>query len=108
MYIVYTIYYSIHNILDLCDDRRKLKALTKVKPVKPELKDKYRQINIRIRNLMKEEKETWIQSQCTSINEDMAKGRVNKKAYQILKILTKTTRRKTMIILVIISPSLKI
>ena len=27
-----------HNILDLCDDRRKLKALTKVKPVKPELK----------------------------------------------------------------------
>ena len=29
-----------HNILDLCDDRRKLKALTKVKPVKPELKDK--------------------------------------------------------------------
>ena len=88
-----------HNILDLCDDRRKLKALTKVKPVKPELKDKYRQINIRIRNLMKEAKETWIQSQCTSINVDMAKGRVNKKAYQTLKILTKTTRRKTMIIL---------
>ena len=29
----------------------------------------------------------------------MAKGRVNKKAYQTLKILTKTTRRKTMIIL---------
>ena len=92
-----------HNILDLCDDRRKLKALTKVKPVKPELKDKYRQINIRIRNLMKEAKETWIQSICrvtsTSINEEMAKGRANKKAYQTLKILTKTTIRKTMIIL---------
>ena len=89
-----------HNILDLCDVRRKLKlTLTKVKPVTQELKDKYRQINIRIRNLMKEAKETWIQSQCTGINEEMAKGRVNKKGYQTLKILTKTTRRKTMIIL---------
>ena len=48
---------------------------------------------------MKEAKETWIQSQCTSINEDMAKGRANKKAYKTLKILTKTTSRKTMIIL---------
>ena len=48
---------------------------------------------------MKEAKETWIQSQCTSTNEDIAKGIANKKAYQTLKILTKTIRRKTMIIL---------
>ena len=85
-----------NDILDLCDDKRKLKEVTKTNPV---IKDKYIQINIRIRNLMKNANETWIQSQCTSINKDMTKGRANKKAYQTLKILTKSTKRKTMIIL---------
>ena len=42
---------------------------------------------------MKKAKEAWIQSQCTSINEDMSKGRANKKAYQTLKILSKSTKR---------------
>ena len=30
-------------------------------------------------------------------NDHMSKGRANKKAYQTLKILTKSTKRKTMI-----------
>ena len=63
------------------------------------MKENYKQINIIIRKLMKNAKENRIQSQCTSINEDMSKRRANKKAYQTLKILTKSTRRKTMIIL---------
>ena len=44
-----------NDILDLCDDRLKLKETTKTNP---EMKDKYRQINIRIRKLMKKAKET--------------------------------------------------
>ena len=63
------------------------------------MKENYKQIHIIIRKLMKNAKENWIQSQCTSINEDMTKVRANKKAYQTLKILTTSTRRKTMIIL---------
>ena len=85
-----------NDILYICDYRRKLKEATKLNP---EMKENYKQINIIIRKLMKNAKEIWIQSQCTSINEDMSKGRANKKAYQTLKILTKSTRRKTMIIL---------
>ena len=63
------------------------------------MKDKQIQINIKIRNLMKKAKETWIQDKCNVINEDMSKGRANKKAYKTLKILTKSTKKKTMIIL---------
>ena len=63
------------------------------------MKDKHRQINIKIRNLMKKAKETWIQYQCSSINDIMSKGRTNKKAYQIMKILKESTKRKTMIII---------
>ena len=85
-----------NDILDLCDDRRKLKEATKSNP---EMKENYKQINIIIRKLMNNAKENWIQSRCTSINEDMSKGRANTKAYQTLKILRKSTRRKTMIIL---------
>ena len=47
---------------------------------------------------MKNAKEDWIQQQCIDINEDMARGRSNKKAYQILKTLTNPIKRKTMII----------
>ena len=85
-----------NDIMDLCDDRRTLKEATKSNP---EMKENYKQINIIIRKLMKNAKESWIQYQCTSINEYMSKGRANKKAYQTLKILKKSTRRKTMIIL---------
>ena len=48
-----------HDILDLCDDRRKLKEATKSNP---EMKENYKQIHIIIRKLMKNAKENWIQS----------------------------------------------
>ena len=60
-----------HDILDLCDDRRRIKEATKSNP---EMKENYKQINIIIRKLMNNTKENWIQSQCTSINEEMSKG----------------------------------
>ena len=69
------------DILDLCDDRRKLKEATESNL---EMKENYKQINIIIRKLMKNAKENWIQYQCTSINEDISKERANKKAYQTL------------------------
>ena len=44
-----------NDILDLCDDRRKIKEVTKTIP---EMKDKHIHINIKIRNLLKKVKET--------------------------------------------------
>ena len=45
----------------------------------PEMKEKYKQITITIRKLMKNTKENWMESHCTIIN-DMSKGRANKKS----------------------------
>ena len=48
--------------------------------------------------MMLKAKEDWIQTQCKSIDDDMKHGRHNKRAYETLKILTKTTPRSTSII----------
>ena len=69
-----------YDILELCDDKRKLKEATKSNP---EMKENYKQINIIIRKLMKKAKENWIQSQCTSTNEEMS----NKNIEEIIKSL---------------------
>ena len=74
-----------NDILDLCDKRRVLNALKKNNS---DIKEEYREINISIRKQMKNAKENWIQEQCNAINEDMARDRSNKRAYQILKTLT--------------------
>ena len=79
----------------MCDKRRVLNALKKNNS---DIKEEYREINISIRKQMKNAKENWIQEQCNAINEDMAIGRSNKRAYQILKTLTNPIKRKTMII----------
>ena len=42
-------------------------------------------------------KENWIQEQCITINEDMARSRSNKREYHIFKTLTNPTKRKTII-----------
>ena len=84
-----------NDILDLCDKRRVLNTLKKNNS---DIKEEYREINISIRKQMKNAKENWIQEQCNAINEDMARGRSNKRAYQILKTLTNPIKRKTMII----------
>ena len=59
---------------------------------------KYREINSKIRKMMLKAKEDWIQTQCKSIDDDIKHGRHNKRAYETLKILTKTTPRSTSII----------
>ena len=52
---------------------------------------------------MKKAKETWIQLILRTIEQHkrrhFKKGRANKKAYETLKILTKSTKRQTMIII---------
>ena len=47
---------------------------------------------------MNKSKENWIQEQCITINENIARGRTNKRAYKILIMLINPTKRKTMII----------
>ena len=47
---------------------------------------------------MQEEKDNWIQIQCKSIDDDMRYGKYNKRAYNTLEILTKSSRRTTSII----------
>ena len=46
------------------------------------MKDRYKKINMKIHNLMKKAKETWIQDQYSIINDDMSNGRANKKRIQ--------------------------
>ena len=47
---------------------------------------------------MNKTKEEWIQEHCNSINEDMSINRSNKRAYKILKMLTKPNHKKMIII----------
>ena len=71
------------------------------KQLKPILKykDKRRQINIKIRNLMKKSKETLDTRSKQQHNRRHFKRKSNKKAYQTPNILTKSNKRKTMIII---------
>ena len=85
-----------NDILDLCDERRSLKAAKNKNNI--ELISKYRKVNNKIRKDMKTAKDQWIQMQCKSINEDMKYGRHNKRAYETLKSLTRTPSRSTSII----------
>ena len=83
------------DILDLCDKRRTLKPKRKINA---ESEHKYREINSKIRKMMLKAKEDWIQTQFKSIDDDMKHGRHNKRAYETLKMLTKTTPRSISII----------
>ena len=82
-------------ILDLLD---KIRTLKSAKKGKPELNDKYREINIEIRNLIIRTKDNWIQTQCKLIDEDMKFGIFSKRAYETLRTLTKTAHRQSSII----------
>ena len=81
------------DILDLYDERR---SLTSKK--KPDLDSMYSKINTTMWKAMQEAKYNWIQIQCKSIDDDMIYGRYNKRAYNTLTILTKSSRRTTYII----------
>ena len=83
------------DILDLCDKRRTLKSKRKLNA---ESEHKYREINSKIRKMMLKANEDWIQTQCKSIDIDIKHSRHNKRAYETLKMLTKTTPRSTSII----------
>ena len=83
------------DILDLCDKRRTLKPKRKLNA---ESEHKYREINSKIQKMMLKANEDWIQTQCKSNDDDMKHGRHNKRAYETLKMLTKTTPRSTYII----------
>ena len=84
-----------YDILDLCDKRRTLKPKRKLND---ESEHKYREINSKIRKMMLKAKEDWIQTQCKSIYNYMKHGRHNKRSYETLKMVTKTTPRSTSII----------
>ena len=84
-----------YGILDLCDKRRSLKSKKKQKP---ELYSMYIKINTTIRKAMQEAKDNWIQIQCKSIDDDIIYGIYNKRAYNTLIMLTKSSRRTTSII----------
>ena len=83
------------DILDLLHKRRTLKL---AKKGKPELNDKYREINIEIRKLIIRTKDNWSQTQCKLIDEYMKYGRLSKRAYETLRTLTKTVNRQSSII----------
>ena len=83
-----------NDILDLCDERRSLKAAKNKNNI--ELISKYRKVNNKIRKDMTTAKDQWIHMQCKSINEDMKYGRHNKSAYETLKSLTKKPASSTL------------
>ena len=83
-----------NDILDLCDKRR---ALKKAKYNSPEGAAQYRTANANVRAKMREAKENWIVQQCQGIEQGFAKGD-SKKAYDMLKTLTKDQRSKSSVI----------
>lgn len=82
------------DILDLCDERR---AWKKKKSQDLTSADKYRLVNKQIRKRMKKAKEDWIEDQCCNVEEGLANGN-SKKAYETLRILTKTQQRAATVI----------
>ena len=83
-----------NKILELCDKRRGLK---KDKNSNQEAADKYRTINTKIRNEMKQAKEDWIENQCRTVEDSLAVGN-SKKAYVTLRNLTKTQQKSASVI----------
>ena len=57
------------DILELCDERRRLKPYRKVQ----EKKDEYSTINRQVKQAIKSAKETWIENQCNTISDSIAR-----------------------------------
>ena len=77
------------NILNMCDTRRLLKPERKTSSGKIE----YRKVNKQIKKGMKEAKQKWIDDQCDEIEHSIATNNT-KKAYQLVKTLTKQQQSK--------------
>lgn len=71
-------------ILDMCDSRKELKKTNNTENGATA----YRKINKKIRNSMKKAKDDWIEKQCIEV-EDSLNNNNSKKAFQIVKDLTK-------------------
>ena len=79
------------DILDRCDERRKLKSR---KNSSPEKGQEYRTFNSKLRRIMRETKAEWIEKQCSSIDQDIRNGIQSKRGYETLKTLTNSNREK--------------
>ena len=78
------------NILKLCDKRRELKQ----KKNTTGCAKLYRETNQQVKKGMRKTKETWIEEQCQSIEENLQKNN-SKKAYQLVKELTSSKQGRT-------------
>ena len=76
-------------IIDLCDRRRELRK----KRSEPEGSEKYREVNNNIKRCKKKSKENWIRGHCGEIEENLRKNN-SKRAYQLVKDLTKVKQGK--------------
>ena len=72
------------DILDMCDSRKELKRNKHT----TNGSKAYRVVNKKIRSSMKKAKEDWIERQCAEVEENL-KHNSNKKAFQVVKELTK-------------------
>ena len=71
--------------------------LKKNKHSSPEGAAPYRRVNSSVRAKMKEAKENWLDQQCRDIERGFERGD-SKKAYETLKVLTKTEKNKSTVI----------
>ena len=65
----------------------------KKKQVKPELSEKYKEVNNNIRRCIEEAKENWIGEQCSETEENLRKKN-SKRVYQLVKVLTAVEQGK--------------
>ena len=78
-----------NDVLVLCDKRRELKKKNVTEGAK-----EYRAINQEVKKAMKKAKENWTDEQCQSIEDNLKKNN-SKKAYQLVKDLTSTQKKRT-------------
>ncbi|XP_076436542.1 uncharacterized protein LOC143276040 [Babylonia areolata] len=83
-----------NEVLDLCGKRRELR---KKKHSSNEARTKHQQVNREVRTKMKAAKENWIEEQCEEVEKGMEAGN-SKRAYDILKTLTKTSQPRSAVI----------
>ena len=81
--------WATDDILNMCDTRRLLKPQRET----PAGKIEYRQVNKQIKKEVKEAKQKWIDDQCEEIEHSTATNNT-KKAYQLVKTLTKQQQGK--------------
>ena len=79
------------HILDMCDKRRELKTKKMHDPI---IANQYRTVNQAIRKNMTRAKETWIETQCKEMEDNLKMNNI-KKAYQLVKDLTTSKQGRT-------------